>query len=123
MRYHEIRKPLFEGDHDGGDCYEISAKTVLDNPEYTLVHGIVTGQGRLQGVRYGHAWVEHEGNVIDLSNGRNLEFPKEVYYAIGNIDPNDQYQYNAKDLRKILQYEKHWGPWEEDMSPEHEQGF
>lgn len=120
MRANEFTQLVFEGANDGGDCYEVAANLVLENPEYTLVHGIVTGQGDLRGVRYGHAWVEYEGNVIDKSNGRELEFPKEVYYAIGNIDPNDQYQYNAKEIRKIIQYEKHWGPWEEDMSPEND---
>ena len=83
--------------HSGGDCYEAAGKYMMDNcdvdgcEDLVLVHGEVGGQGALDGVRFGHAWVEKGGTVIDKSNGRNINMPKFVYYAIGqvqNIDPD-----------------------------------
>ena len=120
MRIIEFTQRIFEGDPDGGDCYEAAANLVLSNPEYTLVHGIVTGQGKLQGMKYGHAWVEHGDDVIDKSNGRDLEFPRAVYYHLGNIDPNHQHRYSSDDVREMIIQHEHWGPWEEDVSPEAE---
>ena len=118
MRLIEFTQRLFESLPDGGDCYESAANIVLDERHYTLVHGVVTGQGPLAGVRFGHAWVEHEGNVIDKSNGRELEFPRELYYAIGNVDPSEQHRYTYKEIREMIQEHGTWGPWEAGVSPE-----
>lgn len=47
-----------------GDCYEAAGRLVSDAAcagqaqGYTLVHGVVGGQGALEGRRFGHAWVE-----------------------------------------------------------------
>jgi hypothetical protein len=99
----------------GGDCYEVSGKHVLDqsmmgNKELTLVHGIVTGQGPISGIQYGHAWVEDGDTVIDLSNGRNLQSPKALYYALGNI--SETRRYSVEETRKKILEHKHWGPWD-----------
>ena len=74
-----------------GDCYEAGGKFMMDNCmigkcNYILVHGEVTGQGPLEGVKYGHCWIEDGDMVIDKSNGRDLRLPKQVYYALGGID-------------------------------------
>lgn len=58
-----------------GDCYFAAARFLLSlgvDTDARLVHGEVTGQGDVAGVRYGHAWVEINGFVIDPSNGRKL---------------------------------------------------
>lgn len=97
-----------------GDCYEAAGKFMLDNGTnksgYTLVHGLVTGQGSLQGVRYGHAWIEQGDTVIDLSNGRNLRLPKVVYYAIGHCEP--KCTYTAKQAMDKMLKTGHFGPWD-----------
>ena len=118
MRLNEFTRRIFEGKYDGGDCYENAAELVLANKEYTLVHGVVTGQGGLEGMQYGHAWVEYDGDVIDNANGRNLRFPAAVYYHLGKIDPAQQHKYNSAEIREMLMQYEHWGPWEEDVSPE-----
>jgi len=98
-----------------GDCYEISGRYITDHcfmgeKDLLLVHGEVTGQGAIEGILYGHAWIEKGGLVIDKSNGRDLQLPKELYYALGRIEKT--FKYNCEEARKkILQY-KHWGPWE-----------
>jgi hypothetical protein len=49
-----------------GDCYEAAAKLLYAHrscPGIMLVHGTVTGQGPIAGIRYGHAWIE-VGDVV-----------------------------------------------------------
>ena len=101
-----------------GDCYEANGRYFMahglgGSGNMRLVHGEVTGQGPLEGVNYGHAWVEDGSMVIDVSNGRTVRMPKAVYYALGNIERNDNYhKYTADEFRyQVLQY-KHWGPWD-----------
>ena len=117
-----------------GDCYEAAANYVINhsgiiafmvppgvtpNPKLILVHGEVTGQGKLEGVKYGHAWVEDGNEVIDPSNGRMLQLPKDAYYVLGRINhdgvstfkPN-LHRYTAQEARRNLVKHGHWGPWE-----------
>ena len=98
-----------------GDCYEVAGKYVMDNcfmgdGDVLLVHGEVTGQGKIAGIKYGHAWVEKNGMVIDNSNGRNINVPVEFYYALGHIERT--YKYNCEEMRKKILETKHWGPWD-----------
>jgi len=111
----------------GGDCYEAAVKYLMDHgtlglrrqdgdPDLILVHGEVSGQGPLEGVRYGHAWIEKGPMVIDTSNGRNIRMPAMLYYALGQVDrglsyPN-VYKYTAEQVRKKLLEHGHYGPWD-----------
>jgi len=99
-----------------GDCYEAAGKYLISpgaEKNLLLVHGEVTGQGPLEGVNFGHAWLEYGDTVIDVSNGRNIRIPKSLYYMLGHIAENDNMKtYKlAEARRKILQY-KNWGPWD-----------
>jgi len=46
----------------GGDCFVVSGKYMMDNCRMNnnlrLVHGYVTGQGKIEGIRYEHGWIE-----------------------------------------------------------------
>lgn len=99
----------------GGDCYEVSGRYVMDrhfmglsNP--VLVHGTVTGQGKIHGIEYDHAWVEEGDEALDMSCGRNIRMPKVVYYALGQIKDTKTYTY--EQMREMVNKYKHWGPWE-----------
>lgn len=99
-----------------GDCYEANGKlfmnkAILGGESMKLVHGEVTGQGPLEGVQYGHCWIEDGGTVIDVSNGRDLKIPKAIYYMLGDIGDN-VYKYNDKEFRKKVLKSGHWGPWD-----------
>ena len=102
--------------NQGGDCYQVAGRYMMDNgmfsknPNLVLVHGIVTGQSEIEGVKYGHAWVEDGDMVIDKSNGRDLKIPKELYYMLGNI--SETIRYSMSDMRKKIVETGHWGPWE-----------
>jgi tRNA nucleotidyltransferase/poly(A) polymerase len=108
--------------NSGGDCYEAAGRYMMNNCRVNskcgmkLVHAEVTGQGEIEGLKYGHAFVlDDRGTVIDRSNGRNIEMPKEIYYAIGHIGSN-VHEYTWDEARqKMLEFE-HWGPW--DLSTE-----
>jgi hypothetical protein len=104
----------------GGDCYEANGQYFMERAIFPgkeknlrLVHGEVTGQASMEGVNYGHCWVEDGDTVIDMSNGKNVRMPKKVYYALGNIDRNDNmHVYTPEQFRKkVLDYQ-HWGPWD-----------
>ena len=101
-----------------GDCYEAAGKYIMDECVFTpknctliLVHAEVSGQGPLEGVRYGHAFILDGDTVIDKSNGRDVRIPKATYYSVGQIGAN-VHEYAFEDFRrKILEHE-HWGPWD-----------
>ena len=107
-----------------GDCYEAAGQYMMqectfgkDNCGLVLVHGEVMGQGHLEGIPFGHAWVEMDGTVIDKSNGRDLQLPSALYYYAGKINEiNNVIKYPWSEAKmKILEYE-HWGPWDLETS-------
>lgn len=98
-----------------GDCFVVAGSYALNHPEVILVHGIVTGQGALDGVRFPHAWVEIGGKIIDKSNGNDIKINKELYYALGSIDKKYLKKYNHKQLLKYVLDTENWGPWEKPI--------
>jgi len=103
----------------GGDCYQAAGRYMMDHcleadrcDDLILVHGEVAGQGALEGMTYGHAWVLGNGMVIDKANGRDLQVPKPLYYAIGQIDYiGNTIEYTWEEARKNILEHEHWGPW------------
>lgn len=100
-----------------GDCYEAAFKFIMDEcnftPEnserYILVHAEVMGQGEIEGTTFGHAFVvKDRALVIDRSNGRNLEMPAFLYYAIGQIqDIGNEHQYTWEEAKGRRLSSKH----------------
>ena len=84
----------------------------LGNP--MVVHGEVEGQGKIKGIRYGHAWIEDDVYVYDFSNGRNLMLLKEVYYYLGKIiqDKPKLYKYTFRQAREKMIETGEYGPWD-----------
>jgi len=95
----------------GGNCYQVAFDTLFSKPGAKLVHGVVLGQGPLEGIEFTHAWVEDGDTVIDNTQpvGRN-EFPKVVYYLIGHIDITREYT-RAKAIENATRT-GHYGPWD-----------
>jgi len=103
-----------------GDCYEAAVGLLLDLKidgtveNATLVHGLVTGtDGEVEGVRYGHAWVEIGDAVFDYSNGRKIVLRREHYYEVGNITDEDTTRYSWDEARAALLENETYGPWED----------
>jgi len=103
-----------------GDCYEAAGRYMMMKCQFgggcdnlTLVHGEVMGQGPLAGTTFGHAWILDGGVVIDKSNGRDLQLPQEIYYALGQIDRiGNTHEYSWEEARNLIVDFEHWGPWE-----------
>jgi len=109
----------------GGDCYEAAVNFVMaecsfgdaDDCDFTIVHGEVAGQGPLEGYTFGHAWVLKDGMVIDRSNGRDVQMPKKLYYALGQIDRiNNVWEYPWRQARNMILNYEHYGPWDLETS-------
>jgi len=108
----KLKQLLTEG---MGDCYRAGGRLIMNffgDRNHKLVHGMVNGQGALEGKRYGHCWVESSNTVLDHSNGRKLEIPKNVYYALGRVKPSQCKYYTPKEAAKFMSSKGHWGPWE-----------
>jgi len=114
-----------------GDCYEAAgrlflsleaeAAQALQDGKHSppmgghrprLVHGMVHGQGPLEGWRIGHGWVEFNNRVFDHSNGRKVEVPISYYYDLGRITENDVVRYTVEEAYKKMVRHETWGPWE-----------
>ncbi len=107
----KLKQILTEGN---GDCYQAAGRLMMEwaNPSSILVHGMVNGQGKLDGLRFGHAWVEKGSTVYDYSNGKELSLPKKVYYQMGGIKKQDNKYYKWRDSLKWMTKSGHWGPWQ-----------
>ena len=101
-------------EHKHGDCFVVSLHKFMENPKrYTLVHGVVTGQGPLEGVEYCHAWVidEKTDTVIDMTLPTKMQkLPVDLYYNIGHISITKEYK--AADVGKMLDKYGTYGPWD-----------
>ena len=102
---------------ENGDCFVAAGRYILyskdDNEK--LVHGVVEGQDELYGILFTHAWVERGNICIDKSNGKNLELPKNVYYALGKVREKYIKKYSKIETTKNLLKFEHWGPWDETL--------
>lgn len=51
--------------------------------------------------------------VFDTSNGQRRELPRDAYYALGRIDPEEVVRYSPEDSRRHALRSGHYGPWGE----------
>lgn len=99
-----------------GDCFKVAADYILDNCHIDsglkLVHGLVTGQGKIEKLIYCHAWVEtpYFDMVIDKSNGNRITVPRQFYYDLGKI--KIVRKYTADQARRLLLDSEKYGPWD-----------
>jgi hypothetical protein len=116
-----------------GDCYRAAADFCMgkwfapNQIEFVgipyLVHAEVKGQGMIEGIRYGHAWIEDDVNVYDFSNNREVILPKEIYYILGDVnttDPKKYQKYTFEEARAKMLETKHYGSW--DIETEYAEG-
>ena len=94
-----------------GTCYPDAYHYMRDHADkkLTLVHGLVSGQGHLEGIRYGHAWVLDGNKVIDPSIGRT--FPKSMYYKVGEITKKESTEYTFMEMVQEVSKSGTYGPW------------
>ena len=111
-----------------GDCFQAAGRFMMDlddklENEVKMIHAIVRGEGELEGRRFGHAFNKIGDVIFDNSNGDKVVMRKEQYYKQGGIDPKEKGAYIEYDktqtMVKMLK-NKHWGPWDLNMSLEEE---
>jgi DNA polymerase III epsilon subunit-like protein/GNAT superfamily N-acetyltransferase len=117
----EFEKKFNQKVPDGdGNCFSeavIQARKLANAYDRVrIVHGYPLGTGgEAEGLRYPHAWVEFTENgvewVRDYSNGNKFEFPKALYYGIGNIVEQDTNKYDIEEAVKLMNESEHYGPW------------
>lgn len=97
-----------------GNCFVEALHEFMRSPDkYILVHGVVNGQGPLEGYQYCHAWVidEDADVVVDKTQpSGNQRFPIGLYYAIGDIKITREY--DADDVSDMLNTYGTYGPWD-----------
>jgi len=94
-----------------GNCYKVAGNLIVDVKDGFLCHGLVTGQGEVEGIRFGHAWIELNDTVIDVSNGKQLVMSKKRYYRIGNIKETEVKRYNQHEALVKMLKTGNYGPW------------
>jgi len=79
-----------------------------------VVHAQVEGQGALQGIPYGHAWVEDNLFVYDFSNGRSIRMLKDDYYYSGNVQRKKPkyFKYTFPQAVAKMAQTGHYGSWD-----------
>lgn len=118
----EMNKSTIPDECKNGDCYQVGYryfnKNAIKNPNLRLVHGLVTGQGKINGIVYNHCWCEDikEDMVIDMTMPSAFQMvPRVVYYALGKIDEETVYKYDhSQVMAKSVEYGT-YGPWEEKL--------
>jgi hypothetical protein len=108
-----------------GDCYQSAGNMVMDykgnnNNEIKfigtpyLVHAEVSGQGDIEGIRYGHAFIVDDVFVYDYSNNSKIVLRKSIYFRIGKIIEKKPifYKYTFEEAMKIMTKTMNYGPWD-----------
>ena len=112
-----------------GDCFSVAGRAMLkldsemEKAGMKMVHALVYGEGKLEGRRFGHAFLRLGDVIFDNSNGNKIITRKENYFKQGGINPKEKGTYIEYDkeqsLLKMAKYH-HWGPWDLNMSLEEE---
>lgn len=102
------------------NCYQVVWEVVQElskqfGPGVRVVHGRPMYQGTEtpdDDGRYGHAWVEYDGDVYDFSHGKEVVIDVDLYYAIGRIEPEKVIKFTLDEFREKILEEGTWGPWD-----------
>ena len=102
-----------------GKCYSNTIKFMIkyDDKDYYICHGIVKGQGKINGNYICHAWIEDDDNCYDYDSLTNniCRIPKKLYYLIGDIDLVQVRKYNKMEMFENIQRTEHAGPWDQEL--------
>jgi hypothetical protein len=125
-----LNKNFAKGGKVKGDCYLVAGQLALEiknkDIDYKgtpyLVHAEVK-HSAIDGLRYGHAFIEDDENVYDFSNNREIIMPKQLYYYFGDINPRDKKKYRKytfKQAKEKMLSTGNYGCW--DIEVDYEKG-
>lgn len=81
---------------------------------FVLVHAIVTGQGPIEGIKYGHAFLLHKDSQIVYDISADVRMPFQIYKQLGQIEYYVVYEW--QDAVKQCNKYGHYGAWDEQVS-------
>jgi len=110
-----------------GRCFELSGKFIMNNPEWKLIHAVITDRVFGTGSSITHAWCEKDGIVYDPV--LEEEFPAIAYYGLygvvdykyndyekkNSIPESLKIQYDYKEAIEIMLQTENYGPWDQKI--------
>lgn len=108
-----------EIEEEKGNCYEANGKIMLDlvnsssDKDWLICHGTVVGRGEIEGISYGHCWLEFNTDVVfDYSNNNKVVIRREAYYDLGKI--SNVKKYTGKEFTELIVKNGHWGNFDDE---------
>lgn len=92
-----------------GRCFELNYKFVVDNQEWSLVHGYITDIRGKQPVTVHHAWSKKGNLIYDAVLDAEMDY--KVYYHFYRHE--ERYVYTAMEAIEISMRDRTYGNWEE----------
>lgn len=102
-------------ENKNGDCfvsaYRYFQKHSPSNKNLRLAHGIITGQGKIAGFEYVHAWCQDDNTVYDMTLPKKYQkMPISMFKALSHA--KDVFLYDQEQVMKNSLKYKTYGPWE-----------
>lgn len=106
-----------------GNCYQAAVTLAMNAralglENVSVVQGTLMGQGPLEGVRFGHSWVEADAPdgatriVLDYSSGNSLVMDRDTYRFLQQA--RDVHEYSLGEARSLAA-NGDYGPWTADV--------
>jgi hypothetical protein len=106
-----------------GNCYHAAVALAMNAralglENVSVVQGTLLGEGPLEGVRFGHSWVEADAPggttriVLDYSSGNSLVMDRGMYRFLQQAQ--DVHEYDVAEAR-TLAAGGDFGPWTTDV--------
>ena len=89
-------------------CYELSFRGQSKAPKWTLVHGTIIPPDGPPDFRYGHAWLEFDGQAYDAV--LDAFFPVDVYYRERCVTATKRF--TAIEAAERAATTNMYGPWD-----------
>jgi hypothetical protein len=86
-----------------GETPHVTIPQLGDNP--VLVHGSILGDtGDIKDQKFGHAWIEGNGFVVDCGSVKKapLLVERDVYYQYWRIDSNECHRYTIQEATEFI---------------------
>ena len=98
------------------NVFEFMELNILEHPTLAVVHGIVKGEGKINGVDHSHAWIQYEdtrfnGLLFAIDPSYDVCWPWDFYMHKARC--KDFTVYPMAQYYTIINEVENTGPWEE----------
>lgn len=85
-------------------CFELAGRYQLDDPTWTLVHGVI--ESEIRGIPIAHAWLKRDGWVFDPV--RNESMPESEY--LDRFAASEVGAFSSREAARKTAELGYWGP-------------